>query len=146
MPIVILIDTTTNTYHLKLGIATASIEGHEQEMFRVKLRVMPFRLYFYPLRKWKLAKRKKAIKKNVRRYKKRNRLKQSLRILRSFTLEKLHVDLDTGDYILNAQLYPAFTFINQFSGGVHVNFKGRRQVIIKVRNRPIHIIRSIINL
>ena len=145
MPIVLLVDTVNNDYQLKIGMAQANIEGHEKEILRVKLQIILFKFYFYPLRKWTNLKSKKPVKKRVKKRGKIN-LKRGLRVLKSFRLKSFRVDIDTGDYILNSQLYPVSSLLNFLVGGCHVNFEGKNRLLLKVENRPIRIIRSIVNI
>ena len=56
---------------------------------------------------------------NQDRGKRKIEFKTMLRLLKSFKVQKLLVDIDTGDCILNAKLYPIFGFLNYHVG----NFK-----------------------
>ncbi|NNK17856.1 MAG: hypothetical protein HKP49_01775 [Maribacter sp.] len=146
IPIDIYINTSNNQYYAEFkGLAKASIEGDKEELLRIKLRI-PFKnFYFYPLR----AKRapKKIEKKKSEKQKNKNRFtpKTALGLIKSFTVKKWNVDLDTGNCITNAKLYPLFTLMNYHFGGFQINFEGRNHVFLWLRNRPIYIIKSIIN-
>ena len=54
--------------------------------------------------------------------------------------------MDTGNCILNAKLYPLFALLNYYTGNFYINFQGRNQLVLLVKNRPIDIIKSLINL
>lgn len=145
IPMELYIDTNTNQYYARLkGLAIASIEQDKEEIFRIRLKI-PFKDFlFYPLKK--LGMPKKSTKKK-RKKKSKGRLtpKTMLRLLKSFKIKKLKVDIDTGDCITNAKLYPVFAFLDYYIGGFHINFEGRNQMVLLLRNRPIYIIRSFIN-
>lgn len=147
IPINIYINTKSNQYYAELkGLVRASIEPDEQELFRIKLMV-PFKdFYFFPLRVWNTPKEKgKEIKKGSKSWK-RFTPQTILRLIKSFKIKKWNIDLDTGNCITNAKLYPLFTFLNYHFGGFHINFEGRNHALLLVRNRPIYIIKSFINL
>ena len=71
--------------------------------------------------------------------------RKGLRILKSFTMKKLLVNVDTGDCILNTKLYPAFAFLNYHIGDFNINYKGENKLVVHIQNRPIYIITSFIN-
>ncbi len=68
-----------------------------------------------------------------------------LRLLKSFRIKQFLLNVDTGNCISNAKLYPVFAFLNYRVGGFNINFQGRNQLVLHIQNRPIHIIRSFIN-
>ena len=54
---------------------------------------------------------------------------------RSFRIRKLHLDLDTEDFVLNAWLVPAFTLINSDQIQLKVNFEGISSLVLDLRTR-----------
>ena len=152
MPIVLKIDTDTNEYYLQLkGLAKASLIGDEKEVLKVKLNVLFLHFNFYPLRKKAASKKKKlALKKGKEDVKKKrnwtNQGRRALRVLKTFEVKKLLVELDTGDYVLNAKLYPVFFMLNRWEGSFAINFRNRNRLALVVQNRPIYILKSIINI
>ena len=148
-PINIYIDTRSNQYYAELkGLAKASIEADKIEIIRIRLKILFKDFYFYPLEAWSTPKKTGKKKKVKKGNKSRDRFtpKTILRLMRSFKIKKWNIDLDTGDCITNAKLYPLFTLINYHFGGVHINFEGRNHAFLLMRNRPINIIKSIINI
>ncbi len=147
IPINIYINTESNQFYAELkGLAKASIEPDEHELFRIRLKV-PFKdFYFFPLKA--LIGPQKKEKKNKKRSKSRKKFtpKTILKLIRSFKIKKCDLDMDTGNCITNAKLYPLFAFLNHHFGGFHINFEGRNHALLLVRNRPIYIIKSFINL
>lgn len=104
--------------------------------------------YFYPLRKKKASDNIKKIEgKNASKKKRKHKMnfKTGLRLLRSFKVKTFYMNIDTGDCISNAKLYPVFAFLNYRYGGFNVNFDNRNQVILELQNRPIYIIKSFFN-
>ena len=147
VPIELYIDTIANQYYLRLrGLAKAKIEGDKEELLRIRLNVLFRNFYFYPLKKIGSPKAKKIEKTKSKRTRKRTRIKKTIRVLKSFKVKRLFVNIDTGDCLLNAKLYPAFTFMNYHKGNFNINFEGRNQMVLYLRNRPIRIIKSFINI
>jgi hypothetical protein len=146
VPLDIVINIAKKQYFVRiLGLVKVAIEGHETEFLRIRLNALFTRFYFYPLRKKEKEKRKKVEKKSSRRKNIKSNLKGGLQVLKSFKVKKVLVDIDTGDCIENAKLYPAFAFLNHHVGTFQVNFDGRVNMVLHLQSRPISIIRSFIN-
>ncbi len=149
VPVILYIDTQNNTYFVRLkGLVRASVLADKEELVKVHFRMGPINFNFYPLRKKsKTKKKKKEIKKVETKPSKRFPLSYSKvkRLLKSFKLKKFYLDLDTGDFTLNAKLYPVFAFLNHYYGGFHINFQGNNRVVLCLQNRPINIIKVFIN-
>lgn len=148
VPITLFIDTSKNEYFIKItGLAKVNIEADNIEIIRVHLSVLLFNFDFYPLQK-RVNTNKNNTKQKVKKRKRINisTLKRSYRILKSFKVKIFKADIDTGDCILNAKLFPIFALTNFYSGNhINVNFEGRNRVLLLIKNRPIHIIKSFIN-
>ncbi len=162
-PIIVRIDSDQNQYEIQLqGLAKASIEEHKKELLRIKLKVLGMRFYFYPLRKkvrtLGLSKGKGRTpstdrsrsarddkKKKDKKGSKRFGIRKMIALLRTFTIKKVVLNMDTGDDILNAKLYPLFGFMNHYAGTFTINFEGRNRLVLQMQNRPIYIIKSFIN-
>ncbi|WP_298238436.1 hypothetical protein [uncultured Algibacter sp.] len=145
IPITIFIDTTSNQYYIKLqGLAKANLEQHKQEIFRIRLKILIFNFYLYPLKaqaKNKLNKKKRYSPKPKRKF----LIKKILRMTKTFRVTHFLINIDTDNYILNAKLYPLFGLLNYNGCNCHINFQGQNQLILLVKNRPINIIKSFIN-
>ena len=147
VPVELYIDTTINQYYFQLkGLARASVEEDDEEVIRIKVSAFFRDFYFYPLRKMEVAKTKKLKRSKGIRGRKNVSVRNILRVLKSFKIKKLFVDIDTGNCISNAKLYPAFAFLNYYHSGFNINFEGRNQLVLFIQNKPIHIIKSFINL
>ncbi|WP_299215347.1 hypothetical protein [uncultured Aquimarina sp.] len=147
LPIVICVDTNANEYYIQLkGLAKASIEEDKEEVIRIKLKMLFLNFHFFPLKKIGLVKKKKVKKKSTKKRKNRINIRTGLRLLKSFKVKKMLLDIDTGDCISNAKLYPVFAFLKYYTkGSFNINFDGRNEMALYVQNRPIHIIKSFIN-
>ena len=146
VPLDIVINIDKNQYFVRiLGLAKVALEGHEKEFLRIKLNTLFTRFYFYPLRKKKKGQKKKIETKSGKKRNYKSNFKRALQVIKSFKVKKLILDLDTGNCIQNAKLYPAFTFLNHHIGIFQVNFEGRVNVVLHLQSRPINIIKSFIN-
>jgi hypothetical protein len=146
-PILLKIDTQSGEYYLKLkGLVALSAEGDPEEIIRLKLNVFFMKFTFYPLQKSKDGKHKKLASKRKSNPRKGIALKKIWRMLRTFKVKTLLVDLDTGDYTLNARLYPVFMLLNATKATFRINFADRNRLALQIQNRPIYILKSFINL
>lgn len=103
------------------------------------------KFYLYPLHK-KAIKTKK--KRSLKKYKSKSKsigFSQVIRIVKSFKIKRMFLNIDTGDYVLNAKLYPIFALLNHHIGEFSINFEGKNQIVLHIRNRPINLIKAFIN-
>lgn len=135
-----------NQYIVRIwGLAKVALEGHETEFLRIKLNTLFTRFYFYPLRKKKEEQKKKIEAKSRKKRNIKSNFKSGLQVLKSFKVKKLLLDIDTGNCIQNAKLYPAFAFLNHYVGTFQINFEGRVNMVLHLQSRPVNIIKSFIN-
>ncbi len=140
IPVTLAIDTAYNRYELQVpGFAKASLEPDDEKLFKVKLNVLFFTTYFDPLKNRSLAKKKEKSPKKMVSY------QQGIRLLKTFRIKKFWLDLDTGNYMVNAKMYPVFVLLDYYGVACHINFEGRNRLILRMQNRPIHLIKSFIN-
>ena len=75
--------------------------------------------------------------------KKRRNLRRMIKMIipmaKTFRITEWKLALDTGDYSLNAPLYP-LNFLPFASNHVLINFQNENYVVLKVRNRPLKIL------
>jgi len=148
MPIILFIDTSSNQYFVQLkGLTKISVEKHIKEIVRIRMRVLFMNFYYYPLRKRTKETSKKLDSKPTKNLKKRRSysFKTIYRLLRSFKIKRFFVDVDTGDFVTNAKLIPLFTLLNYTIANFKVNFEGRTHMALHMQNRPIHIIKTMLN-
>lgn len=83
------------------------------------------------------ARPKKITAKRLRKPKKRRvmSLKKMVRLLRSFRVQEWRLALDTGDYPLNARLYP-LNFLGGLRNHLLVNFNDENYLYVRIRNSP----------
>ncbi len=146
MPIVLCIDTIKNLYYIQLwGLAKASLQGDEEELIQVRFKVFFMDFSFYPLRKFDSKKGKRSKEVQVKEKRKRMSFRTGWRLLKTFKVKRFLLNIDTGNCISNAKLYPLFAFLNYRMGGFNINFQGRNQLVLHIQNRPIRIIGAFIN-
>jgi len=148
VPIIFFINTRKHHYYLQIvGLAKVFVESDEEQWMKLKLKLLFLNFTFYPL-KTIGSKKAKTLKAKPKKKKSRKRMDYEtfLRIIRSFNVEKFYLNIDTGNCIYNAKLYPLFAFLNYKMGGFHINFRGNNQLVLVIKNRPIRIIRAFINI
>ncbi len=140
----LVIDTSTNQYFIKLqGICRIDAEKDETEILKLRLHIFFFNFNFYPIRPDK--KKKIKPKKNKKKSRFSLTFKQARLLIKSFKIKRFYLDLDTGDCITNAKLYPVFSLLNYRVGNFNINFNGRNKLVLHIQNRPVYIIKSFIN-
>ncbi len=148
MPLELNIDSSRGQYCLRMGfLARVSVEKDPVELLKLHLKVLFLNFIWRPSDLASRGLPKKKLAKKVKRGGKgRITLAQGWRLLQSFRIKAFRLELDTGDPIRNAQLYPLFFLIGQYGGNLGINFTGHNSLKLQVVNRPIHIIRAIVNL
>lgn len=147
MPIVFYIDTGRNEYRAQVGeIVKFNIESHQTKILRIRARFLFMKFYFYPLQKsFKKKKKRKEIEGKTSR-KSKIGFKKVIKLLGTFQIKKFHLDLDTGNYVLNGKLYAIVGLVNYKIGRLSINFQGRNRMVLDIRNRPIRMIKVFINV
>lgn len=146
VPIVILIDTVSNQYYVQLkGLIKADFEKHDDYIFRIRMKVLLFNFFIYPLKKKHLNNHNRTKNHHFEKSIKHPSISRIIRVIKTFKIKRIFIDLDTSDYILNAKLYPLFILINYNKDSFYINFQGRNQLILLIKNKPINIITSYIN-
>lgn len=143
LPIIIFIDTTSNQYYIRFkGVFKISFEKHDLEIFRLRLKILFFNFYFYPLKAKTVKKDKKAIQHKLEKPKKHIAIRKIIRFIRTFKVKNCLINIDTGNCILNAKLYPLFAFLNYNHGNFFINYQGQNQFFLVLENKPINILKS----
>ncbi|EAR01342.1 hypothetical protein [Maribacter sp. HTCC2170] len=144
--LVFFIDTANNEYYIQLkGLAKAYIEPDKEELVRVHIKALFMNFYIYPFDYVGKSGKKKISKKHAVKKKKSFESKKIVRLLQTFKVNKFLIDIDTGNCITNAKLYPMFSALNHHIGHFRINFYGNNQLVLHMQNRPINIIKTIIN-
>ena len=147
MPLELCIDSYQGKYYFQMGfLARVSVEKDPVEFLRLHLRVLFMNFFWRPsdFRKWSRQKKKTTIKKKGSKMRKLT-LAQGKRLLRTFRVKAFRLELDTGNPVLNAQLFPFSYLPGQQVGGVGINFLGRNNILLQITNRPIYILNAFIN-
>ena len=76
-----------------------------------------------------------AEKKNKKRRNLRRMIKMIIPMAKTFRITEWKLALDTGDYSLNAPLYP-LNFLPFAVNHILINFQNENYLVLKVRNRP----------
>lgn len=140
-PVVLFIDTASNKYQLRYGaLAKASLESDPVELIRLRISIFFLRFNTYPLR-WKKG-AKKTDKRKTRRKSRRMSFRQLNKLLRSFRVRQFLLQLDTGDYVLNAKLIPLAVAAQVAGAKVMVNFQNSNRFVLKLENRAFDILKS----
>ena len=145
-PIIVHVNTIDNSYYFQYsGLMKASVIADKDELIKIKLSVFFMSFDFYPLRKKKKSKELKETTASARKKSRRMSFRTGFSLLKSFKVRRLFINIDTGDCIKNAKIYPVFALLNYRYGGFNVNFENKNQLILELVNRPIAIIKSFIN-
>jgi hypothetical protein len=146
MKIVLYVDTANNEFYVQAkGLVKAKVESHETELIQIKFNMLFLKFSLFPLKKLKKKRKKNKTDKTAVSKLRTIEIQRLFGIARTFKVIQLLVDVDTGDCITNAKLYPPFAFMNYYGGQFRVNFEGRNRLLLNVQNRPIRIIKSFIN-
>jgi len=124
------------------GVFKINFEKHDMEIFRLRLKILFFNFYFYPLKINHFKKPKNTFKNTLKKPKKRIPFSKAIRVIKTFKVKNCLINIDTGNCILNAKLYPLFAFLNYNSGNYCINFQGQNQFILVIKNKPIDILLS----
>lgn len=84
------------------------------------------------------------VKKSKTGFLKRRMRNRFLRVLKTFKIDKCDIDIDTNDSALNGQLYPLTWALSKLGYPVHINFIGKQDVTIVIKNRLARIIKAIL--
>lgn len=142
LPMELYVDTDKNQYYFTLrGLAKIWLESDPTEVFKIGLKMFFYTHYFYPLRKKRKTKQPK--KQNERR--KRWSIGQTMALLQTFRLKRFWLDIDIGDCIMNAKLYPLFSLASFCGLPCHINFNDTNRLILHIQNRPIDLLKGFIN-
>ncbi len=145
MPLELLADSAERLLSLRIGgLAKASVEEDPAEGIRLHLKALFMNFYWRPsdFRKRRASQKTKEKK---RKSAKRNFKPNWGKLLRSFRIKAFRLDMDTGDVLLNAKLFPLFALLDHRMGGFGINFQDYNRLYLRMENRPIRLLTAIIN-
>jgi len=148
--VVVCINSYQHQYYFSFGGLIKIEPVHEDKQILLGVRVPFYRFKIDPFssesgkHKAKKKPRAKAKKKssadNGRKLKFSFYLSTVRDALRTFTVRKMKLDLDTGDFVLNAQLTPVVVLLSRGSAELQVNYLGRTDVWIEIENQLIRLV------
>lgn len=151
-PLIISIDSQQEIIALKWK-SIGGINGYIEEehiilrynvlFYKKETKINWIRLLDNQLSKKDKPKKSKQKKKNKKK-KPIDWRKKISRVLSSFELKKCWINLDTNNYCFNAYLFPIFHIIRGQNYAMQVNFNGKNEVVLHVKNRLIKLIIAVL--
>ena len=133
-PLSIKADTYSNEYYLSWGgIGKAEFIPLPDDIL-IRLRLAFWKKELYPLHPSPPKAKKKP-------HKKEHKgggplpLRRMISVLKTFEIRDFRLEVDTDDYVWNACLYPVFYWIKPLQKYVALNFQGRNECRLLIRNR-----------
>ena len=147
MPLELVIDSYNGQYYLRVGfLSRLSLEKDPVELLRLHLQVFFLNFYWRPSEIRALGRKKKHSKVETRGVKNPGvTLTQVRRILSSFRVKALQLEIDTGNPVRNARLVPLTFMFGQRTRQIRINFRNRNFILLHIVNRPINILKAFIN-
>ncbi len=141
-PLTLVIDSSQGLYRISWwGIASARIFAHEEQVLMIRFNIFFLRKNLGlvdMLNKEKKAKTEKS-KAKKKKYKGPGWRKIKSGIA-SFRVKEFHVELDTGDYVWNAWLFPIAYFVSRGNVRLQINFNRHNSARIVIENRMIRLL------
>ena len=141
-PIFLYINTDEKKYRAGLkGILNLSFIPDKDQIFYIRINVAFYTFNFYPFKKKEKKPKTTSKVKKPKKKKKRTSFrtiwlikKIAWKIIKSFRLKKLYLNLDTDDVITNAYLIPVFATLHRNNINLNVNYSGDFAIIINIQN------------
>lgn len=136
-PFSIKADTYSNEYYLSWGgVGKAELVPLPDDLL-IRLRVAFWKKEFYPLHfsAKKAKKKEKPARSEKRKSRKPFPFRRLIHVLESFNIKYFRLEVDTDDFIWNARLWPVVYAIKPLRRHVSVNFEGRNECRLLIRNR-----------
>lgn len=144
MPVILKIDTESNEYYVQLkGLLKADILSDPDEILKVRLKVLFIKFNIFPIRSRNSVKKKR--KAPIRKKSSSGKIRYFWKVLRTFKVKEFMLDIDSGDYVINAKMYPLFYMLKRLGINLAINFEDRNRLVLVIYNRPIYIIKSFIH-
>lgn len=141
---VVCVNSYHNRYYFSFGGLVVVEPWQRAEDFLLRIKVPFFSFYVDPFklsRKTARLKRKKKPKsKKGRKLKLTFYLNWARAALRTFTIKRLQMDMDTGDFVLNAKLTPILFGLSQGDARLQVNYQGQTNLWLEIENRLVRFI------
>jgi hypothetical protein len=137
-PVMLCINTERKLYQLMLPGVIQARAIYSEGTLHIKgwIFFIPFRFHPFRIKAKKKERKAKSPGKNKRSVKKIGDLRSLKEAFGAFRIKKLHVDMDTDDFMLNAWLVPAFATVNNGRNiEMQVNFEGTLFLDLDLRTR-----------
>lgn len=146
-PLVIEINSSRRIYEVRLtGIARLNVWINENTVL-LKLQVLGWKKTlnpFTPGGNTTMQRVKKPLRKRTKTFSAHSLGRKLKKLITSFRVRHFYLDADTGDYLLNAWLYPVAGFLNAKHLPAFINYNGRTVLEVKVTNNLARILMAII--
>lgn len=143
-PLITYCDTDEKQFYLQLkGITTVRFQGFgESPHLMIETAGFAKKMELISLRN------KKKSSKTNKKVKSSSGNRKSLRSIilfvkeavRTFSIKKFILDIDSDDYVLNAQLYPLFYWMSSGRINLSINYQDRNYLQLMIENRLIHLV------
>lgn len=149
-PLELIVNTDQNRYLIRYrGLMEASLRTDDQEVLVCRMRILGWPRDFYPLRRiWKKRQPKEETKVSSKKdegSRWKPSWKQIKALFREIEVKELRINLDTGNWATNAQLFPVFWWMNRTVGEWQVNFEHRNAISMHLRTQPYRLIKAMFN-
>ena len=135
VPVIIYVNTECNSYSLALpGIFHARLVP-ASEFFTIRGSVffIPYHLNPFQNKRNKKKVQKEKSSKKKRPFSASKGLSLARNMGHALRIRKLHLDIDTDDYTLNAWLIPVFSAVNTENIKLQANFEGNASMLLDLR-------------
>ncbi len=140
-PAFLYISTSESRYEAGLkGVFKVMVKMNAKELpeLRGKVFFISFRIPIFKVKAKKIkdkdpVKRKKKIRKLVRK-RMRGVMKVIWRLVRTYRLKQLKLNIDTGDVIRNAFLIPAFSIVHRERVQLTVNYENKTEFLVHMES------------
>jgi len=154
LPLEVLLDTQNNVYRIRniVVFSIRYIPGDDLGKLGIRILFVPFKLRVTKIIqrigketvKEPKARKTKKVSRNNRRTVKWS-FEKVKRIIRAVSVKRLHAQLDTGNFPLNARLIPVTTQLsNSDKIDLNINFDGNNHLFLKIHQIPIQLIIAIL--
>lgn len=153
-PITLKIDTYGKAYYILIwGVVKCSLVWQDSLLLEIRLPLYRFRIDLLTAGKRRqkgeqqqhISDKKKRVRKERKQEEASRRLKRGWRLLKTFEVKALRLDLDTSDIIKNAYLYPLFYFMSSEKIRLKINYEGQLGFYLHLENRGVRMIRALIS-
>jgi hypothetical protein len=134
-PLQFVIDTRIPLISLRWFSIGKAILTFEDDKWFLRIWVLFFHKQWEVEKLFFKKKKIKRIKKPKQKRKRKFKWSKMFRALKTFRVRKYEIAIDTGDYVLNAWLYP-LNFYPPARKHVHINFFDENYLVLEVRNIP----------